>query len=139
MNRIRCTLAAVTACILGASVSAQSLTTTQLATGILTPTTLNYDPTHPDRFFAATNAGVRVVVNGQQMSTPFIDLSAEITVGLVEGVGGFTLHPDYASNGLCYIAYIDDASVCHLDEYQVDETGNTVAVSTKRAIRCLRS
>jgi glucose/arabinose dehydrogenase len=134
MNRLRTSIAALSACLFAMPAVAQDLTLEQLASNILTPTTLNYDPTHPDRFFAASNTGVRVVENGHQANDPFIDLSAEITAGFVEGVGGFCLHPDFASNGLCYVAYIDDAFVCHLDEYQVDGTGLGVDLGSKRAI-----
>ncbi len=51
------------------------------------------------------NGVVRVIKNGQLLSTPFIDLSAKVNTYDDRGFWGFAFDPQFASNGYVYLSY----------------------------------
>lgn len=61
----------------------------------------------PDgRMFIWEKAGViRIFANGTLLPTPFLDISAQVNRYGDRGLIGLALDPDFASNGLVYLAY----------------------------------
>jgi glucose/arabinose dehydrogenase len=59
------------------------------------------------RVFVTEKFGrVYVVENGLRLETPFLDLESEVySVGTSQGLAGFALDPDFASNGHVYVLY----------------------------------
>ena len=51
------------------------------------------------------NGVVRVIKNGQLLSTPFIDLSAKVNTFDDRGFWGLAFDPQFASNGRVYMSY----------------------------------
>ncbi len=64
----------------------------------------------PDgRLFVAEKAGVvHVVENGIRLATPFLDLQDEVLSQGDRGLLGFTIDPDFATNGRVYLYYAVD-------------------------------
>ncbi len=60
-----------------------------------------------NRLFVVERAGrIRVAVNGQLQSTPFLDIRSIVTSsGLEQGLLGLAFHPSYASNGRFFVYY----------------------------------
>ncbi|MEE4242998.1 MAG: PQQ-dependent sugar dehydrogenase [Desulfopila sp.] len=60
------------------------------------------------RIFIAEKGGtVQVMVNGIKQSTPFLDISSQVSSGGEQGLLGMAFHPDYATNGFFFVSYTD--------------------------------
>ena len=66
-------------------------------------------PPNDDRLFVVERAGVvRIMENGALLSTPFLDISAQVNVGGEGGLLSSAFHPNYAANGFFYVSYTTD-------------------------------
>jgi glucose/arabinose dehydrogenase/fibronectin type 3 domain-containing protein len=71
------------------------------------------------------NGIVRIVKNGQLLSTPFIDLSAKVNTFDDRGFWGFAFDPQFATNGRIYMTYT----------YENAGNPNSTAPRTARLVR----
>ncbi len=78
-------------------------------------------PTGDGRLLVTEKGGlIRVVVDGQILLDPFLDLDAVIPDRRPErGLLGLALHPQYSSNGRFYVHFTDGDGDSRLIEYQV--------------------
>jgi glucose/arabinose dehydrogenase len=86
-----------------------SLTLTQVASGLSNPGFLSA-PANDTRLFIVEKPGrIRIVKNGQLLTTPFLDIAAltSFVAGSERGLLSMVFHPQYASNGLFYVYYTD--------------------------------
>ncbi|MFG2037519.1 LamG-like jellyroll fold domain-containing protein [Dactylosporangium sp. NPDC048998] len=62
----------------------------------------------PDgRLFVWTKPGlVRIIKNGQLLSTPFLDLTGKVNTYDDRGLWGLAFDPDFANNGFVYLSYV---------------------------------
>ena len=81
-----------------------------VANGLDQPLYLTSPPGDSDRLFVVERGGtVRILRNGAVVSTPFLDLSDDVTTeGNEQGLLGLAFHPLYATNGYAYVNYTDD-------------------------------
>ncbi len=60
------------------------------------------------RLFVVEKGGlIRIIKNGQVLSTPFLDIRAKVSRGGEQGLLGLAFHPGYATNRLFVINYTD--------------------------------
>jgi glucose/arabinose dehydrogenase len=60
------------------------------------------------RFFVVEQGGlIRIVVGGQILDEPWLDLSDQVTSGGEQGLLGLALHPEFAENGIAFVDYTD--------------------------------
>ena len=52
---------------------------------------------------------VQILLNGKKQATPFLDVTSIVTTSVEAGLLSMALAPDYATSGLVYIYYIDNA------------------------------
>ena len=100
-----------------------------IADGFTFPTAIVQPPTDTTRLFIADLSGkVSIVKQGQLLSTPFLDLSKQITA-VAEGAGlnDIVFHPDYAKNGFFYVVYTQPDRDEILVRYQVSKDNSDVA------------
>ncbi len=98
------------------------LTTELVANGFSSPL-LAISPADDERLFVVEQSGrVRIVVDDQVLSTPFLDVSGLITFSGERGLLGMAFHPDFANNGFLYINYSDLQSETVIARFQVDDT-----------------
>lgn len=75
-----------------------------VATGLALPTAFALGP--GGRIYVAEKAGlVRVIQNGEVLSTPFIDISSQINTVKDRGLTGIALHPRFPTVPYVYLAY----------------------------------
>jgi glucose/arabinose dehydrogenase len=81
-----------------------------VANGLNQPLYLTSPPGDGDRLFVVERGGtIRIVRNGAVVSTPFLDLTDEVTTeGPEQGLLGLAFHPLHATNGYAYVNYTDD-------------------------------
>jgi glucose/arabinose dehydrogenase len=88
-----------------------------------------------DRLFVVEQAGrIRLIVGGQLVETPFLDIQQRVRSGGEQGLLGLAFHPDYSRNGRFFVNYTrqsDDATV--VAEYKVSPNAN-VAQNAERVL-----
>ncbi|HWH92231.1 MAG TPA: PQQ-dependent sugar dehydrogenase [Baekduia sp.] len=71
------------------------------------------------RIFVVGQSGrIDVVRGGRKLTTPFLDISDEVTAGGEQGLLGLAFAPDYASSGLFYVYFTGTDQKEHLVEYR---------------------
>jgi glucose/arabinose dehydrogenase len=80
-----------------------------VADGLEQPLYLASPPGDPDRLFVVEREGtIRIVRDGAVVSTPFLDISDDVTTeGEEQGLLGLAFHPAYGANGYVYVNYTD--------------------------------
>lgn len=59
------------------------------------------------RFIVERNGSIRILQNGNLLSTPFLDISARVFAQGEGGLLSMAFHPQYASNGYFFVYYTD--------------------------------
>jgi glucose/arabinose dehydrogenase len=68
---------------------------------------------------------IRILINGQTMPEPFLDISGRISTGGSEqGLLGLALHPDYAGNGFFFVNYTDVSGNTVIARYRLSTDPN---------------
>jgi glucose/arabinose dehydrogenase len=80
-----------------------------VADGLEQPLYLASPPGDTERLFVVEREGtIRIVRDAAVVTTPFLDLSDEVTTeGDEQGLLGLAFHPLYATNGYAYVNYTD--------------------------------
>lgn len=80
----------------------------QVVGGLTEPIGIEHAGDGSGRLFVIEQAGrIRILQNGSLFSTSFLDISARVTPGGEQGLLGLAFHPDYPTNGVFFIHYID--------------------------------
>jgi glucose/arabinose dehydrogenase len=110
-----------------------------VASGLNLPTSFTELP--DGRILVAEKTGlVRVIKNGQVLSTPFIDIRSQVNDYWDRGLVGIAADPDFGSNGYVYLyfTYENDASSYEGPKtarlIRVTATGDTASLSTQTVI-----
>ncbi|NUM56869.1 MAG: PQQ-dependent sugar dehydrogenase, partial [Candidatus Hydrogenedentes bacterium] len=94
-----------------------------VADGFTRPVFVCSPPGDASRLLVVELGGkIKLIKNGSVQTTPFLDITTKVNQGRDErGLLGLAFHPNYASNGLFYVNYIDTAypGDTHIERYQV--------------------
>jgi len=96
--------------------------------GLSTPTAIDFDST--GRMFVSEQRGtVRVVQNGQLLTTPFLDISSRVNFVQDRGMLGVAVHPNFPATPYIYVSYAYDPveTLSRTGLAGPDGTGNRVA------------
>src|SRR5262245_36090040 len=78
----------------------------RVATGLSQPLFAGAPPGDPNRLFIVEKTGLIKILDlttGQVLSTPFLDVSSQITTASEGGLLGLAFDPDFAHNGRFYV------------------------------------
>jgi len=141
-----CTLLTGVACLtLSASTaSAVLITTATIATGLNRPVYATAAPGLPNHLFVVEKRGVIKVIDlttNTVLATPFLDINAVVvnpTSGNDErGLLGLAFHPDYATNRLFYVDYVNNSSNTVIALYKADAGGITANPATATIMKTI--
>jgi hypothetical protein len=123
-------------CAAGSPVSGTpSLATRRVASGLSDPLDLKAAPGDRTRLFVVEQGGrIRVLSNGQVLSTPFLDIGARITSGGERGLLGLAFHPRYAENGRFFVNYTDLGGDTHIAEFRVSSNPDRADPASERTL-----
>ncbi len=95
------------ALVLSTAVAQPALTSVRVATGFARPIYVGAPNGDEDRLFVAEQHSglVRIVLRGDVLATPFLDVKSRILTGSERGLLGVAFHPDFVNNGLVYVNY----------------------------------
>ena len=80
----------------------------EVASGLSFPLLVTAPLEDLTRIFVVEKGGlIKVIRNGQVLSTPFLDIRSKVSTGTEQGLLGLTFHPDYARNRVFVINYTD--------------------------------
>ena len=95
-----------------------------VAGGLSSPVYLTA-PAGDARLFVVEQSGrIRVVQNGQLLSTPFLDITSKVLSGGERGLLSVAFHPRYAANGLFYVYYTDRQGDIVIERYRASASAN---------------
>ncbi len=101
------------------------------ATGLSAPVDIANSGTPGDgRLFVVERAGVIKIVqsNGTVLGTPFLDINGRVKDGGgEEGLLGLVFHPNYASNGMFYVYYNNNAGDIVVSRFRRDPGNQNLA------------
>jgi glucose/arabinose dehydrogenase len=82
-------------------------------------------PASDSRLFIVEQPGrIRIVENGNLLSTPFLDLNGQISSGGERGLLGLAFHPSYDSNGFFYAYFTAPDGDITVNRYTVSANPN---------------
>ena len=77
-----------------------------VATGFTSPMAIRHAGDGSGRVFVVEQAGViRIIEDGTNLPTPFLDISSLVVSGGEQGLLGLAFHPNYETNGFFYVNY----------------------------------
>jgi glucose/arabinose dehydrogenase len=98
-----------------------NLTLEFVADGFTNPVDVQAPPGDPRLFVVEQNGFIRILVDGDVLPDPFLDLSGGISTGGERGLLGLAFHPDYANNGLFFVNYTDTVGDTHIAEFRTSD------------------
>lgn len=108
-------------------VLAQSISLEPFKSGFSNPLDLQH--AQDNRLFVVEQGGKIKIIqpNGTVNSTPFLDLSNQVSTGNEQGLLGLAFHPDYTNNGYFYVNYTDHSGATQISRFSVNLTNPDVA------------
>ena len=114
----------ILAFILGMNAYTQEFTLEEFATGFSNPVEIVH--AGDDRLFVVEQAGRIIIVNpdGSKNTTPFLNISNQITSGGERGLLGLAFDPNYQTNGRFYVNYTDLSGNTAISRFTVSADPN---------------
>ncbi|MDC8004987.1 PQQ-dependent sugar dehydrogenase [Aureisphaera galaxeae] len=107
--------------LLSGLVYAQSINVSlqPFATGLSSPVDIAH--AGDDRLFVVEQGGrIKIVQDdGTVNTTPFLDISSQVSNGSEQGLLGLAFHPDYATNGYFFVSYTDNSGDSQVSRFSV--------------------
>src|SRR5262245_13828993 len=102
-------LALVAPSLVAPSQGPTPLTTTLVASGLITPVHVTAPPGDLERLFVVeqVTGWIRIVKDSTTLPVPFLDIGSLITTSGEQGFLGLAFHPKYATNGQFFVCYND--------------------------------
>jgi hypothetical protein len=86
-----------------------SIATVLVASGLEAPVHVAAPRLDPSRVFVVEQPGrIRIIKNGSLLPTPFLDIEGLVQYGGEQGLLSVAFHPDYESNRLFFVYYVDN-------------------------------
>jgi len=105
-----------------------------VASGLSSPLYLTA-PSGDTRWFIVEQPGrIRIVENGQLLTTPFLNITSRVLSGGERGLLSVAFHPAYASNGFVYVNYTDTGGDTRVERYTLGADPNRLDTTTAQLI-----
>ncbi len=92
-------------------------------------------PVGDPRLFIVEQAGrIRVVENGQTVSTPFLDIAARVGSGGERGLLSMAFHPQYRTNGFFYVYFTGTNGDIRIERFSVSANPNVANAASGKVI-----
>lgn len=90
---------------------------------------LNIQNARDERLFIVEKTGkIKIILeDGNLLSTPFLDISGQITTQGERGLLGLAFHPEYSSNGYFFINYTDLSGDTQISRFRVNSSNPNIA------------
>jgi glucose/arabinose dehydrogenase len=106
----------------------------EVTRGLTSPVYLTAPDSDARLFIVEQPGRIRIVENGQLLTTPFLDINSKVTSGGERGLLSVAFHPQYASNGLFFVNYTAGSLETRVERYRVSGSPNLADASSGRVI-----
>jgi glucose/arabinose dehydrogenase len=103
-----------------------------VSTGLTEPLFATAPPGDSRLFVVERGGRIRIVKGTTVLATPFLDISAKVTIGGERGLLGLAFHPDYDETGDFFVYYTDSAGAITVSRFGV--SGNPDVASTTEQV-----
>ena len=105
----------------------QNIVLTEFATGFTSP--VEIANAGDSRMFVVQQNGIIKILqpNGTTNAVNFLNLSSKITFEGERGLLGLAFHPQYATNGYCFVYYNNAAGNIEVARYSVNSTNPDIS------------
>ena len=134
IQAIACLLAVACGDSTGAGNGLVTLRLETVASGLSSPLYLT-SPAGDSRLFIVEQPGrIRIVKNGQLLSTPFLDIRSKIKSGGEQGLLSVAFHPNYAVNGFFFVDYTNTNGDTQVERYAVSGNADVADAASAKPI-----
>jgi glucose/arabinose dehydrogenase len=106
----------------------------EIAAGLSNPLYLT-SPTGDSRLFVVEQPGrIRIIRNGQLLTTPFLDITSRVSSGGERGLLSVAFHPSYATNGFFYVNFTDAAGNTRVERFTVSANADVANAASSKLI-----
>ena len=90
-----------------------------IASGFALPLGLQAAPGDSERLYVVEQGGrIRVILDGQVLPEPFLDISDRLGTGGERGLLGLAFHPEFATNGRIFVNYTNPGGATRISEFR---------------------
>jgi glucose/arabinose dehydrogenase len=108
-----------------------SLSLRTVRSGLSFPVFLTAVPGDTSRLFVIEKPGrIRIIKSGTLLTTPFLNLTGQLSGDTEQGLLGLAFDPNYAVNGRFFVFYTDPSWDLHVVRFHVSTTDPDIADST---------
>jgi hypothetical protein len=100
-----------------------------VVSGLTSPVYLTAPAGDPRSFVVQQDGMIRVIKNGQLLTTPYLDISSRVQYGGEQGLLSMAFDPNFASNGFFFVYFIDHTGTINIERYSASPSAD-VANST---------
>ena len=119
--------------------SAFDLALEPVATGLSSPVLVTAPLNDPARLFVVEQGGIiKVIRNGQLLSTPFLDLRSRVSTGGERGLLGLAFHPNYATNGILVVNYTNLVGDTRVSSFKVTSNPDVADPGSEKVILAIQ-
>src|SRR5687767_5274097 len=106
----------------------------QVASGLNNPVYAT-SPSGDSRLFIVEQPGrIRIIENGQLLTTPFLDITSRVLSGGERGLLSVAFHPQYRTNGFFYVYFTGLAGELRVERFTVSSNPNVANAASAKVI-----
>ncbi|MGH7469788.1 MAG: PQQ-dependent sugar dehydrogenase [Longimicrobiales bacterium] len=105
-----------------------------VASGLRNPVHLTAPASDTRLFIVEQEGRIRIIQNGQLLSTPFLDIVSRVGSGGEQGLLSVAFHPQYRTNGFFYVNYTDRSGHTNVERYTVTSDPNRADPASARRL-----
>ncbi|MQA92251.1 MAG: glucose dehydrogenase [Gemmatimonas sp.] len=110
------------------------LRASEIATGLSALTHLASPPGDPRLFVAEQEGRIRIIENGQLLTTPYLDISSVVRSSGERGLLSLAFHPDYEASGYVFVNYTDLDGNTRIERYTASPDPNVADPASAKLI-----
>jgi hypothetical protein len=104
-----------------------SLRVQTIVTGLNSPVDLAAPANDPRLFVVEQDGRIRIIQNGQLLTTPFLDIRSKVGNVGERGLLGLAFHPNFATNRFFYVNYTNLAGDTRVERYTANAADPNIA------------
>ena len=106
----------------------------EVASGLNNPVYVT-SPSNDSRVFIVEQVGrIRIIENGQLVTTPFLDITSRVLSGGERGLLSVAFHPQYKTNGFFYVYFTGASGEIRIERFTVSSNPNQANPSSSKVI-----
>jgi glucose/arabinose dehydrogenase len=103
----------------------------EVASGLNSPVYVTSPPGDVRLFVVEQPGRIRIIENGQLLSTPFLDIVSRVGSGGERGMLSVAFHPQYATNGFFYVYFTGTGGEIRIERFTRSNANQANAASAK--------